>query len=226
MSLPNILLSLLRVPMSGSELIRLFRGTINHFWTTDLSQIYRALDDLERQGCVRKRSVPSRNGPARKVYRLTAKGGKRLDTWIREEPSVPGAKFEYLAQLFSVTATEAPRERARELLDALLKEAAEHLAILESIEARMLELAGPPDKMPAHLFYPWLTLRHGLRRRRGLVEWIDEALEHLARRTEADDVSGEDAAREIEELLRMTAEMTGKLAAEAGAGKERQEGRP
>ena len=44
------------------------------------------------------------------------------------------------------------------------------------------ELEGYPDRLPGNLFYPWLTLRHGLLRRRALLEWIDESLERLERR--------------------------------------------
>jgi len=39
MSLPEILPGLLRDPMRGRELTRLFRSTISHFRTTDLSQV-------------------------------------------------------------------------------------------------------------------------------------------------------------------------------------------
>ena len=74
MSLPNVLLSLLREPMSGSELTELFGSSIGHFWSADLSQIYRALDSLEQRGCVKSKSVPSPRGPARRVYSLTAPG--------------------------------------------------------------------------------------------------------------------------------------------------------
>jgi DNA-binding PadR family transcriptional regulator len=182
MSLPNILLSLLREPMSGTDLIGLFQGTFHHFWKTDLSQIYRALEGLERDGCLVSESIPSPKGPSRRVYRLTGNGRRRLVEWIRKPPQIPAAKLEFLAQLFSVTADERPRERARALLTSMREEAARGVAVLEAIDARMQEAPGYPEAMPAFLFYPWLTLRHGLIRRRGLLEWIDESLELLDRR--------------------------------------------
>ena len=51
-----------------------------------------------------------------------------------------------------------------------------------AIDAQLQEAPGYPEAMPAFVFYPWLTLRHGLIRRRGLLEWIDESLELLDRR--------------------------------------------
>jgi DNA-binding PadR family transcriptional regulator len=216
MSLHDILLSLLRQPMSGTDLERLFRGTINHFWDVDLSQIYKALEALEREGCVRSKGVPSARGPARKVYRLTRDGRERLTAWIRRAPRIPPAKFEYLAQLFSVTAEPEPQARARELLQSMREEAARAVAILQAIDDRARVVPGYPHALPGHVFYPWLTLRHGLLRRRALLEWIDECLTHLERRPSAmDDDLGDEALAELLETYRAYFD-----APQAGASRE------
>ena len=209
MSLPDVLLSLLREPMSGTDLIRMFRGTINHFWTTDLSQIYRALEALEREGCVTVRSVPSKRGPARKVYRLTKAGKERLAAWIRRAPRTPPTKFEYLAQLFSVTVDPQPALRARELLQEMRQEAAQAVGVLEKIDATAATLEGYPDAMPAELFYPWLTLRHGLIRRRALLEWIDESLARLDRRPATAEATNPAAVAELVRALQLVEEADG-----------------
>ena len=138
---------------------------------------------LEREGSLRSRSVPSAKGPPKRVYELTDAGHRRLREWIRREPRVPGAKLGYLAQLFSVTADERPRELAREIVESLSEEARRELAVLEAIDAQFRQVPGYPEGMPSFLFYPWLTLRHGLIRRRALVEWIDECRELLDRRS-------------------------------------------
>jgi DNA-binding PadR family transcriptional regulator len=210
MSLPDILLSLLREPMSGSDLIRLFEGTIRHFWKTDLSQIYRALDALEREGCLRSESLPSPRGPARRVYRLTARGRRRLTEWIRRPPRIPAAKFEYLAQLLSVTADERPRECARTLLNTMRDEAVQAVAVLEGIDSTLRQMTGGTDAMPSSLFYPWLTLRHGLIRRQGLLQWIDECLELLDQRPgKEDEDAGPEVMAELAHALQLVAEQAG-----------------
>lgn len=206
MGLPDILLSLLREPMSGSDLIRLFQGSVSHFWKTDLSQIYRALESLEGDGYLRSKSLPSNRGPAKRVYRLTARGRRRLTEWIRQPPTLPKTKLEFLAQLFSVTADERPRERAREMLASMRGEAAATLVALESIDALYRGVAPTPEELPAFLFYPWLTLRHGLIRRRALVEWIDECLGTLERRADAADAdAGPDSMSALVQALRQVA---------------------
>jgi DNA-binding PadR family transcriptional regulator len=195
--LPEVLLSLLREPMSGTDLIRLFDGTIRHFWQTDLSQIYRALDALERDGSVRSQSHPSARGPAKRVYRLTPAGRRRLAAWLREPPEIPAAKFEYLARIFSMTADPQPMRRARELLTALREDAAREVAILEAVETAFKRDPGYPAGLPTFLFYPWLTLRHGLLRRRALVAWIDESLACLADRPADRDAMEPDALKRL-----------------------------
>jgi DNA-binding PadR family transcriptional regulator len=207
MGLPDILLALLHEPMSGSDLIGLFRVTISHFWSTDLSQIYRALDGLEEEGSLRSESVPSARGPARNVYRLTRRGSRRVAAWLQRPPRIPAAKFEYLAQLFSVMTDGSPRERARAMIEEMREEAARDLSALEAIEARLSGVRGFPRDLPAALFYPWLTLRHGLLRRRAFLEWIDECLGHLdARPAAADRDAGPGALPELLRLLREGAE--------------------
>ena len=217
MSLHDVVLSLLREPMSGTDLARLFDSTISHFWSVDLSQIYRALDRLEEDGEVRSRSVPSSRGPARRVFRLTAAGKRRLEAWISAPPKVPAAKFEYLAQLFSVTADDAPRDRACELLKGMRGEAAAAVAALTELDGAFKGFKGYPDKMPAALFYPWLTLRHGLRRRQAFLEWIDECLEILHRRPRKADVEGDqNAVAHLAQLIRSLEEPSQTLSALAG----------
>ncbi len=60
--------------------------------------------------------------------------------------------------------------------------------------------------MPAALFYPWLTLRHGLLRRRAVVEWLEESLARFDRRpVEADELSPETLAGLMQVLTELNA---------------------
>ncbi len=69
---------------------------------------------------------------------------------------------------------------------------------------------GGPQSMPTSLFYPWLTLRHGLIRRRGLLEWIDECVEHMDRRPGAEDEeAGPEAMSDLARALQLVAEEAG-----------------
>ncbi len=151
---------------------------------------------------MRSRSVPSSRGPARRVYRLTTAGRRRLVEWVRREPKIPLVKFEYLAQLFSVSAEERPRERAREILVKLRDEAQVSLAVLEGLDEAFNVVPGYPDQLPTFVFYPWLTVRHGIYRRRALVDWTDECLARLERRPDDIDEPDPEAIAALTALMR------------------------
>src|SRR5258707_12071742 len=83
MSLPHLLLGLLNAsPMSGYDLNKVFNTTIQHFWTTDQSQIYRTLYKLEEEGKVRVETIIQEDNPNKKVYHVTEVGAAELRQWL------------------------------------------------------------------------------------------------------------------------------------------------
>src|SRR5436190_21593498 len=83
MSLPHLLLGLLSSnPMSGYDLNKVFNTTIQHFWTTDQSQIYRTLYKLEEEGKVRVETIIQEDSPNKKVYHITDAGADELSRWL------------------------------------------------------------------------------------------------------------------------------------------------
>src|SRR5690606_11319621 len=99
MSLENILLGILKRPAAGYDIKRQFETVFNHFWHADLTQIYRALNRMEKDGLLESRLEPSERGPARKVYQRTPAGSRTLAEWLRGGPVLGNEKFAYLAQI-------------------------------------------------------------------------------------------------------------------------------
>ncbi len=52
------------------------------------------------------------------------------------------------------------------------------------------------------MFYPWLTVRHGIYRRRALVDWTDECLARLERRPDDIDEPDPEAIAALTALMR------------------------
>ncbi|WP_433227078.1 PadR family transcriptional regulator [Microtetraspora malaysiensis] len=77
---PCLLLLLGERPDHGYELVRRLRplGIVDG----DTSTVYRTLRSLERHGCLCSDWAPSGTGPARRVYRITAKGRTELLSWL------------------------------------------------------------------------------------------------------------------------------------------------
>jgi len=75
-----ILLTLAHQPMHGGAIHTVLSRQISGF-TTDSGAIYRALQNLERDGEIEARWDTTQIGPARKVYQITASGWDKLGVW-------------------------------------------------------------------------------------------------------------------------------------------------
>ncbi len=103
MSLRNAILGLLNyTPMSGYSIKKVFDISINHIWTAKLSQIYRELGALEKEGLVSSNMIKQDIRPDKKVYLLTEDGKKAFWEWINEFPVAfgPARRDEFLLRIF------------------------------------------------------------------------------------------------------------------------------
>src|SRR5580700_8471225 len=100
MSLEHILLGLLREPASGYDLKAIFDERIHYFWAAELSQIYPALQGLERKGLLRSRHATSKRGPGRRMYQITPAGHRVLREWLEKGPEISDERMAYLAKIY------------------------------------------------------------------------------------------------------------------------------
>jgi DNA-binding PadR family transcriptional regulator len=95
-----ILASLDLQPMSGYDLKKFFDQSVGHFWSTTQSHIYKALDDVERQGWAVKVLIPQAGKPNRKEYSLTDLGRDELRRWLTTPLPPAPVREAWLVQLF------------------------------------------------------------------------------------------------------------------------------
>ena len=90
-------------PMHGYELHRYFTdpSALGQVWYLGLSQMYKLLKELERQGYLEVTVEWQENYPARKVYHLTPSGRAAFLQWM-EKPirNTRLIRVEFLAKLF------------------------------------------------------------------------------------------------------------------------------
>ncbi|MEI6777077.1 MAG: PadR family transcriptional regulator [Chloroflexales bacterium] len=87
-------------PMSGYDLKKHFDQSIAHFWSATQSHIYKALEDLEKDGWVESQRISQEGRPNRKQYRITDTGGDELRRWVHTPLPLDVKREAWLIQVF------------------------------------------------------------------------------------------------------------------------------
>jgi len=83
MSLRFGLLGLLNYgEMTGYDLDKVFKVSLNFFWQAQTSQIYRELNLMEKQELLSSRVILQTGKPNRKMYKITELGHSELQNWL------------------------------------------------------------------------------------------------------------------------------------------------
>jgi DNA-binding PadR family transcriptional regulator len=174
MSLPHFLLGLLNAsPMSGYDLNKVFETTVQHFWTTDQSQIYRTLYKLEGEGKVRVETVIQADNPNKKVYHITEAGAADLREWLTKP--LPGTPIReaWLGQLFF--SYQMDNATVIQVLKQYIAETEERLAALEALQAVFPSGEARRQIARTHQFQ-LMTLDYGLEAHRFNIAWLKKAI--------------------------------------------------
>lgn len=85
MSLKHGLLGLLNYGrMTGYELDKAFKESLNFFWQAQTSQIYRELNAMEKLGWLTSEIVFQTDKPNKRQYSITDTGRLELENWLNE----------------------------------------------------------------------------------------------------------------------------------------------
>lgn len=175
MSLQHMLLGMLKdEPQSGYDLNKVFQYVIQYFWTTEQSQIYRALHQMREKGWVKIEHIIQEDNPNKKVYHLTETGREELNRWLRDpHPSAP-ARMVWLAQVhFS---SDMDPQDLIGLLQHRLDYVREEIAELESRWPENEPVPAPEDLLQRGYKSNILALEYGIRINRFYEEWLEDAI--------------------------------------------------
>jgi DNA-binding PadR family transcriptional regulator len=140
---------------SGYELRSRADDTLRFFFAAPaMSQIYAELDRLAVGGLVASREAQRPGTRPGRVWRLTAKGRRRLARWAAEEPVPPTVYRDHLALRLMLGSLVAP-ERLREMVD-------EQRARIEADRAALRAVAEGLDPSDPDLAHPALVAEWGL----------------------------------------------------------------
>ena len=179
MSLPHAILGILNMrPMTGYDLNRFFKDSINFFWSAQMSQIYRELKSLESKGMVTVREEPGDKGPNKKIYSITDNGVSCLKEWLMNEPDKIDEDnrnaFLLRVMLLSNLGTEELYLQIKNRLKKYKSDLKELMEVQEKIPY-YLEMTGNKDQLP----YWKITLSRGYHDVKSHIAWAEESLEEL-----------------------------------------------
>lgn len=185
MSLEHILLGMLREPATGYDLKTSFNEGARYFWSAELSQIYPALQKMEKRGWLKSRREPSEKGPARRVYTRTPSGTRALHAWLQGEPVVGTERFAYIAQLIFLGEME-DLDRTLAFLQQLRGKLAATLVYLQQAYDDLNgRVPSPPTGLTDVDFHEWLCIQLGVRSLTAKLAWCDESLQQVQVRRQA-----------------------------------------
>ncbi|KAB2969832.1 MAG: PadR family transcriptional regulator [Thermoanaerobaculia bacterium] len=183
-------------PMSGYDLKKLIEIGLSYIWHESYGSLYPTLDSLVRSGLATQREERRHGARRRHVYRITPKGRRALEAWLRAPTDLPRTKNELQLKFF--LSSRRPLSESVRLLEeyrAQQLEVRELYADSERILRRAVDASELPDEVlevlpPAEpprsdasrrreALVFLLTLRHGVRHVEARLAWCDEALEAL-----------------------------------------------
>ena len=173
-----ILAGLVRKPRSGYDLTRWMQRETSHYFTVGHNRIYPALSELERDGLVVHKGVPSDRGPERKVYSITEAGREALLSWAGEPAGERQVRDEQLVK--ALCYGFLPKERA---LARLREEKARHedkLELYEEFERELEDLFRKDGVSREAYLGTKLTLARGLGVEKSYVNWCEEAAKMIS----------------------------------------------
>ncbi len=174
MSLPHLILGILsQGALSGYDLNKTFQKTVQHFWTTEQSQVYRALYKLEENAWVEVETVIQTDSPNKKNYHITDDGRRALHDWLTTPLAEDTPHESWLGQIFfgGLVADEAFSGLVRTSI-ATLKQ---RLAEMEALQASLSAYSGDPQ-LPRAAYFQFLTLDYGIQRYRFEIQWLEDML--------------------------------------------------
>ncbi len=87
-------------PMTGYDLKKYFDQSIAHFWSATQSHIYKALENLEKDGFVEVKVIQQEDKPNRKEYHITHAGRAELHRWVTTPLPLEMVREAWLIQIF------------------------------------------------------------------------------------------------------------------------------
>lgn len=170
-------------PHNGYDLKQVMEMSTRNFWHADLSQIYKTLKSLEKQGKIISSIEEQQDRPDRRVYTITETGRTELLSWLASPMTeISPMKEILLLKVFFASKIDPTnilmqlhlqRELHRENLERYLGQT------MEDIQTKTEMLGASETDM---LFWE-STRRAGILYEEVYIQWLDETIARIEAHT-------------------------------------------
>lgn len=175
MSLRHAILGFLSTsPKTGYDLQKKIDLSIQHFWPSTQSQVYRTLKELEADALIRCEIEYQSDKPNKKIYCLTDKGSDELLRWLSEPLKTAPHRNQFLVQLFFSRSVSTQTIVAN--LTSYRRELEERLHFLKAGEGQSRIALGSTAQ--ERLLYR-LIVENGICLLESEIGWVDRSREAL-----------------------------------------------
>ncbi len=194
MSLRHGILGLLKnAPLTGYHLKKLFDRTLNNVWTASLSQIYRELNALEKDGLVSSRVLLQDDRPDKREYAITGSGRQAFSSWLLKTPGafVSPKRDAFMLRLFF--AADMGAGHVREQLQLFMEDRQRAMEAMDREVSAFQELKGRflnGEMGIEQEQYLWFIVKRVNKTNRLLLSWAQECMRELKDGKEQADKEG------------------------------------
>jgi len=166
--------------MTGYDLKTFFKNSVNFFWSAELSQIYRELSKLEKQGYVSSKTEYQEGRPNKKLYNVTAEGQAVFLKWLMEFPTnlVPISRNEFLVRIFF--SSKLSNDELIHQLRRYILQQEEDERVCRLIEERLNSRISD-SQSSNEAFHHRLTVRRGIYFAQSEIKWANECIEEITK---------------------------------------------
>lgn len=172
MALSHTILSILaHQAATGYDISKKFSQTYGLIWQATYQQVYRELNQLEKQGLISFSLQFQQGKPDRKQYQLTDQGEQQLKKWLLESTLTHGIlRDEFISRILA-----ALKCHPKMAFTAVKKREQDHRQTIHKMQQLMAQL----DHLDNKTYYDELMillLKRSIRHEQVSLQWLEEDL--------------------------------------------------
>jgi len=163
-------------PMTGYEIMLVFRDSLRFFWSAQTSQIYRELQTLEAKGWAEKTPVSQQSKPDKNIYAITQEGHDELLRWLSDGAPELSSRSHILMKVFFL-GERSPEENIR-YFEELKRYCAVLLQSLDMAQENVGQYRDLIDDRGRAAYWE-MTIDFGRRNMRMYMDWAQNCIDRL-----------------------------------------------